>query len=354
MRLPTVTQATSPIALLAALLSTACGPELDPISRVETLRIIGVRKSAPYARPGERVELQMLYEDGSGEERDIETFFAFWCVNPPGDLFSQCLSEPPNEEVGAQFVNNSSSFAIDLPQDSLRDSLIDPSLPRQGTAFVYFGVCAGHLEGELVKNGVLNEDALSGATTGDALIPRCLDEDGNELGADDFVVGYSTIWIYEDLRNENPIITGFEVNGKAVTLDCLDEECDALFAVPELDGCVDGIPCLDACDEDGQIGICPEIEMSVQVEERSAEADSFAELAYGAQLEETLWVSYFVDRGSVSAPLRLVNDATEGWQSDYGSAILAPKDAGPLRVWAAVRDNRGGISWTRFPAYVRR
>ncbi len=338
---------------LMALSTVGCGPELDPISRVETLRIIGVRKSAPYARPGERVELHMLYEAGLDDEREVETFFAFWCVNPPGDLFSQCLSEPPNQEVGAQFVNNSSSFAIDIPEDSLRDSLIDPSLPRQGSAFVFYGVCAGRLDGALVSGGMLNEEALSGAGAGEALIPRCLDEDGNELGPEDFVVGYSTILIYENLRNENPIITGFEVDGQRVEVDCIDEQCDAPFEASELEGCEDGIACLEVCEDDGEVGLCPGTDMTVLIDPDSAEGDSFAELAYGAQLEESLWVSYFVDRGNVSAPLRLVNDATQGWQSDYGSAILAPKDPGPLRIWAAVRDNRGGVSWTRLPAYVR-
>lgn len=354
MKLPTLTRAASALVMVTSLMAMACGPELDPISRVETIRIIGVRKSAPYAHPGERVDLQLLYEDGSGEGRDVETFFAFWCVNPPGDAFSQCLSEPPNEEVGAQFVNNSSSFSLELPEDSLRDSLVDPSLPRQGTAFVYYGVCAGRLAGDLVQDGKLNEDVLTGAASGAALIPRCLDEDGNEVGSDDFILGYSTILIYEDLRNENPIITGFEVDGMAVAADCVDEECDAPFTVPDLEGCEEGVPCIDACEDDGQLGLCPEVKIAVRVDRQSAEGDTYAELAYGAQLEESLWVSYFVDRGSVSAPIRLVNDATEGWQSDYGSAILAPKDAGPLRIWAAVRDNRGGVAWTRLPAYVRK
>ena len=27
---------------------------------------------------------------------------------------------------------------------------------------------------------------------GQDIIPKCLDEDGNELGADDFIIGYST------------------------------------------------------------------------------------------------------------------------------------------------------------------
>lgn len=342
------------LALSALFLLSGCGPELDPISRVESLRIIGVQKSAPYARPGERVDLHMLYEDGRETPAATETFFAFWCVNPPGDLFSQCLSAPPRPGDEVQFVSNSTSFSIDIPEDSLRDSLVDPSLPRQGMAVVFYGVCAGRLDGSLISADEIDEDALDGLNSGQALIPRCLDEDGNELGSDDFVLGYSTILIYEDLRNQNPRITGFKVEGKEYDVDCIDADCDAPFPIPELDGCVDGVPCIKACEDDGEAMLCPEVEITALIDEDSAEQDSFAKLAYSTEVEESIWVSYFVDRGNVAPQLALVNDATKGWQSDYGSAILAPQDPGPLRIWAAARDNRGGVSWTRLGAYVKR
>jgi len=38
-------------------LAAGCGPELDSISNINTLRILGLKKSAPYARPGETVQL---------------------------------------------------------------------------------------------------------------------------------------------------------------------------------------------------------------------------------------------------------------------------------------------------------
>lgn len=330
-----------------------CGPELDPISRIETLRIVGVSKSAPYARPGETVDLHLLWEDGrQGPIPEVDTFFAFWCLNPPGGLFAECLRQSPASGREPQFVANSTTFTLQIPEDALRPSPIDPSLPQSGMAVVFYGVCAGRLDGAVVEDGGLNSEVLDDVADGEALIPRCLDEEGNELGPDDFVVGYSTILVYEELRNENPEIVGFRVNGKDVAIDCIDEECDAPFEVPELEGCEDGIACLKACEDDGELFICDENEVTALVDESSAEVDSYAKVAYDTEVQESIWVSYFVDRGNVSPPVKLVNDAQRGWQDDYGSAIFAPKDPGPLRIWAAVRDNRGGISWARIPAYV--
>jgi hypothetical protein len=343
-------------AALSALMSqmlTGCGPELDPISRIETLRIVGVSKSAPYARPGESVDLRLLWEDGrQGPVPEVDTFFAFWCLNPPAGLFAECLRQPPASGREPQFIANSNTFTLEIPEDALRPSLIDPSLPQSGMAVVFYGVCAGRLDGAVVQDGGLNAEVLSGAADGEALIPRCLDDDGNELGPDDFVVGYSTILVYEELRNENPEITGFRVNGQDVAIDCIDEECDAPFEVPELDGCEGDVACLKACEDDGALFLCDQIEITALVDESSAEQDSYAQVAYGTEVQESIWVSYFIDRGNVSPPVKLVNDAARGWQEDYSSAIFAPKDPGPLRIWAAVRDNRGGISWVRLPAYV--
>jgi hypothetical protein len=49
----------------------------------------------------------------------------------------------------------------------------------------------------------------------------------------------------------------------------------------------------------------------------------------------------------------LANDADLGWQEDYGTSFFAPRDPGPVRIWATVRDNRGGFSWLRLVGYVK-
>lgn len=366
---------------LSWLLAMSCQPALDPISEVSGVRIIGVQKSAPYARPGEEVVLSMLWEDGTlGAPREVQTFFAYFCVNPSGDLYSECLSAEPSIEPLVVFNRN--QVTITIPEDILRTT--DPALPPNGTAFVYYGVCAGQLafgdflvEGHVEGSGVggaagdgsgvsgagadgtgadgAETDGLGGAPPplgGGALaLPTCLGPDGDLLGARDFVVGYSTVFAYEELRNQNPRIDGFEVEGKPVSVDCIDAACDAPFDVSELDDCGAGVPCFDRCTED-DASMCPEIRMSVVVDPSSLEQDELARLAYGEELGESVWVSYYADRGTISDN-RLVNDAELGPRDEYDAVLRAPAEPGPIRIWAAVRDNRGGVSWVRLAGYVR-
>lgn len=362
-------------AALVWIFATSCQPALDPISEVSGVRIIGVQKSAPYARPGEEVELRLLWEDGSeGEPRPMQTFFAYFCVNPPGDLYSECLTSAPSIEP--QLTLNQNRATIAIPEDILRTT--DPALPPNGTAFVYYGVCAGQLAfGDFVVEGrapsasdggaggasgasgaeveVGQAEGLGGAppSFGDGALglPTCLGPDGELLGARDFVVGYSTVFVYEELTNDNPRITGFEVGGEPVAVDCVDADCDGPFDVSSLGGCDAGVPCFERCTED-DASKCPEIRMSVVIDPSSIEQDELALLAYGQELGESVWVSYYADRGTISDN-RLVNDAELGLADEYDAVLRAPAEPGPIRIWAAVRDNRGGISWVRLAGYVR-
>lgn len=340
----------------ALVFGTACGPELSRISQFDSLRLVGLKKSAPYAAPGESVELSLLWEDASTRgPRNVERFIGFWCVNPPGSLFSECLNQVTSRP---QVAFNEDRLTIRIPEDALRTSPADPQLPPNGVAYVFYAVCAGRFSfaGAPIDIGFGGAGGAIATTDGEdrgTELPTCIGEDGEPASANDYVIGYSAINIYEEFRNENPIITGFEVAGREVTVDCIGEDCvGAPFEVPELDGCVDGVACIEACEDDGAES-CPEIEVRPLIPRSSAEADAIAKAAYDDDFEEGLWVSYFADRGSFSADVRLVNDATTGWNERYESKFYAPKEKGPLRLWATVRDNRGGIEWVRLPAYVR-
>jgi hypothetical protein len=338
----------APLVLLCLPLQAGCGPELTPISRVETLRVIGIQKDKPFGQPGETVELSLLYEDTRANSAPVETFFAFWCINPPGGSFAECLTTSPPEGFEPTFIRNQTNFSVTIPEDILRPASMDPRLPDSGMAVIFSGVCAGRL-----SSALLEEEDLETGVSGQELMPRCLDENGDDVSPDDFLVSYSTILVYEELRNANPIIEGFMIDGQQVEVDCIDRECDAPFELPEITGCEDGVACIDACEADGEIEICPVIEISVMVDSASAEVDEVAKIAYDRELEESIWASYFVDRGSISAPVTLVNDADLGWQEKYSTNFYAPKEIGPMRIWAAVRDNRGGVAWVRIPAFVK-
>jgi hypothetical protein len=40
-----------------------------------------------------------------------------------------------------------------------------------------------------------------------------------------------------------------------------------------------------------------------------------------------------------------VNDATRGWNEKNEAEYTAPAEPGPVRVFAVVHDNRGGVAW---------
>jgi|SRR6187551_298496 hypothetical protein len=333
------------LALLTATAAAAsmvgCGPTLARISSLEALRIMGVRKSAPYARPGETVHLQMLWEDGRPELPDqVETFFGFWCLNPPANSYAACLTTEPSVEPSFDF--GVTEFDVEIPEDSvIAHPDIEGSIPS-GMAFVFYGVCAGKMEVPELSGDVEPED----------LVPRCVDAAGEQLGADDFVIGYSQIFIYDELRNANPILTGLKQDGEELEVDCINEECEEQFVVPDLDGCQEGVLCLEACEDDGDVALCPSTPVEVIVDPASAEVDEVAK-SFGTDQEESIWVSYFIDRGGVNSEVKLVNDAVQGFQSSFETNLYAPAEPGPVRVWAVVRDNRGGTAWLRAPGYVK-
>ena len=379
------------------LTAPACSPELSSISEIASLRIFGVRKSAPYAAPGETVELELLWDAGGEIDRTkVQRFFTFFCLNPLGDSFESCLAAPP--AVPPAFGFNQDRFSIQIPPGAVQPPYPGgPAVPF-GLAVVFYGICNGSLTlagiplipdgsagasgiGAGGPSGLAGSAGISGVGGALALpgsgglglagaaalpasgggagidlaevaaLPKCEGPDGEELGSDDFVIGYSQIFIYDQFRNNNPIITGFRVDGKDVTPDCVDEACVGEPLDPDtISGCGPGIVCFDACAE-GQP--CNAVPIQPVIDQSSAEPDLVSEASGESGLQEGLWVSYFYDRGSVTGALRLVNDAVTGWNGDYGTKFIPPAEPGPVRLWAVVRDNRGGMAWVRIPAYVR-
>jgi hypothetical protein len=199
---------------------------------------------------------------------------------------------------------------------------------------VFFFACAG-------ERFVLDPSAES-------LFPIiCEDADGNALGPDDYVAGYTSIYSYEDIGNSNPVVTGFKFRGEEVDADCIGVECvDA--ALPEIDCDKPGAPCVPVCEDDGDES-CPKYEAQPVVDqELSVEPDEVAKIAYGDDFQEQLWINYYVDHGSITPDVKLLNDATKGWNPEYFANFRAPREPGRVSIWALVHDNRGGVEFARF------
>jgi hypothetical protein len=334
------------LSLFAAL---GCGPQFDPSNEIKTLRVMGVKKDKPYAQPGDEVNLQLLWHDPKGRT-DVQRLFLGGCVNPPGDLYYGCFAQygQTAAQGGLPDIGDGDTFKVTLPQDIISSRpALEPGQPRYGLYIVFFAVCAGKIDFATVTG---NSDGSSG------LPIRCLDEAGEPLGSEDFVVGYSSIYSFEDASNENPSFTvddaglgQFTVAGNALVADCVGDECQGAPPV-EVDCDADPDRCIEACADDGD-PTCPTIDLKPEIAQK-VEQDQVSSKLFGTKVTEQMWVNYYLDRGDISE-VRLVNDTNSGWNPKYRGQLYAPKDKGPLQVWAVVHDNRGGMEFSRITLGVK-
>lgn len=336
---------TSLLGALALTTAVGCGPQFDAPSEVKTLRVLGVKKDKPYAQPGDTVSLDMLWHDPKGR-KDIQTMFLGGCVNPPGDLYYGCFlqyGQSAAKGMFPPFEQNKNSFQVTLPKDiiSARGD-VEPGQPRYGLYIVFFAVCSGTIQ--------LQMDAKPGQGS-EGLPIVCLDKDGQALGSDDFVVGYTSIYSFDGVSNANPTFqlndagqTTFSVaGGKDIVADCVGAACQGAAAV-EVDCKETPERCVAPCKDDGDPS-CPAIEVKPAIDVQQ-ERDAVSSELFKNEVTEQMWINYYVDHGGIS-DARLLNDTNSGWNNEYRAQLRAPKDAGPVQVWAVIHDNRGGMDFAR-------
>ena len=311
------------IAMASLGLSACGGDDFDPASKVQGVRVLAVKKSAPYAKPGEKVELEILYWDGKSdpdEQRPLEVTWFGGCTNPAGDLYYGCFPQlaelfagPPSADK-LELIGKGDRFEVTIPDDiiSSRPPPADGS-PPYGLGYIFFTACSGRL----------GPPAADGGADGEAegLPLSCYGPNDELLGPDDVVPGYTSIYAYEDLRNENPVMQDFLFDGNSGS--------DEPLRVKRCEG-----------------SKCRKYELRAIIDPASAELDPLAEPAPdGSPIQEQLWVNYYATRGEIERPIRLVNDATKGWNDQTESSWEVPREPGTVVLWAIVRDNRGGVDW---------
>ncbi|HMJ54443.1 MAG TPA: hypothetical protein VK540_20315 [Polyangiaceae bacterium] len=378
------------VAWLPFALTTCGGASFDDQAVIKGLRVLAVQKSAPYPAPGEGVDVKLLFWDGKSTEdnpRDVHIYFARnACENPPGDLYLNCLSAlaggfvegtpdggnpddmpdgggsdggesdggtasgamshaapgrgfvPIASENQARFRNiapsdfvrateaekTAASFDVDHVRGRhfrITDTIVRPRTGGEpyGLAYVLFAACPGHLG--LVPNAAANTLPLG-----------CFDDtDNHRLGADDFVIGYTSMYVYTARANTNPIVNDFLFEGASFADSTTDDS-----RVPHIPNC-------QASDRSK----CPKYPLKVAIDRASAEIDTdpTAKTPDGRDLQEQMWVAFYLTAGELKSSLRLVNDATRGWNEENGTEFTAPAEPGPVRIFAVVHDNRGGIAW---------
>lgn len=343
-----------PFSLCAAALavSTAaaigCGPKFEPPNKVEGVRVLAVKKTvekpladpstghAPagpiggaYAKPGETVHFEMLYWDGKSDpdaQRTIDVTWFAGCANPPGDLYYGCFQQLQGAIGGAASsgakgnakVGLGATFDWTVPDDLItsRPPPADGS-PPYGLSYVFFAACPGRL----------GPAPADGDAAGGGLPLACYDEHDQPLGPDDFVPGYTAVYAYDELRNENPGLRDLLFDGTPT----------------ERDANGDIVPVhVPRC-----VGDCASYDLKPDIDPSSVERDDVAGTGPDGQpLMEQMWVQFYQTRGDFDHPLRLVNDALAGWNEQNDTHWTPPSDPGPIVLWAVVHDNRGGVAWS--------
>jgi len=410
----------APALALAAVLG--CSPDFDPPSKIKALRVLAVQKDEPYAKPGDTVKMSMLFADASDEApRPLHIAWLPGRQDPLGDSYlasflptaDKCNPDAPALGAGSGGLPSLGTAGTPIPAElergpefslPLKPDIIScrpkPQDPRQtpyGTQFVFFVACAGdHL----------------GFTGGDptSFPIGCYDKNGVPLGSDDFVAGYTEIFAYDAVTNQNPAATGFKVDGKPVTLDCIGHDCitlekaelarglasrdggaplvfsdsgagalqgadasagDAGAADAGLGGdageaarpqesldqpidCSRADPrCIDVCTASKQEN-CPKHSIDIVVDQQTSPEHNVAlERQEGGTIFEQMWINYYADQGKVLHDVKLLSDATLGWAPQHSAEIFAPMEPGPFHVWAVAHDNRGGAEWVRIRLMAR-
>jgi hypothetical protein len=363
MRIATLKKAGMPrLAALLGLCLLGCGPDFDPPSELHSLRILGVQKDVPYAQPEQTVNLQMLWTDASPKRpRPVQVAWSGPCIDPAGDLYYACFSQPGvfvDENGKPAFTLNSDTTAFTMPSNiiSQRPPPMDTRNAAYGVAYVFFAICAGEL--------------TPIPTTEETAFPvGCKDETGKLLGSDDFGAGYSAVYSFKDFSNNNPVITGFSFNGREFTPGsngaggaggagsadpsaiCLNESCASGSSDPaDFDFKCSDHPerCVPTCADDGDSS-CPGYNLHPLIDKtdpKNQDQDDVSAKLLGRQVGEQMWIDYYTEAGGFKSAVRLLNDATTGWNDNFSTDLYAPKAPGPFRVWALAHDNRGGVAWS--------
>lgn len=382
LRLP---QSVIALSVTAGALSLGCAAEFDPASEVQGLRVLAVRKSAPYAPPGTAVELQMLWHDAVPDRPPPQIAWLASCQNPPADLFEICFTtlaalsggQEPTPEVTAELLaslagrfslpdpsqqraNDRFSFTTSRDIISQRPVPKDPGSVPYGLDYVLFAACAGTLE---LRNGgdfplicYSNLDGEPGFGEGDV-----------ELSSADFVVGYTAVFAYEELQNQNPLVHGVQWGAlellpetvptlagepaadQPLTLDdlCIGAACQPPPPMQAADVCPAALTvptCTDGCEE---------IRLLPLIDPASAELDAAAAGQGSNNLQEQMWVNFYASHGQISDEVRLLNDAVLGWSSDPSTDYEPGDEPAVAYLWAVAHDNRGGSEWARLRVCLR-
>jgi hypothetical protein len=359
----------------------ACGPRgFQDEALVNSVRILATRADHPYAKPGDTVTLTVLAADGRSSKPEPMVVYwfpvalappltlplpksSFVCADPADDAYFACFASlaaaigdagaheggggadagPKGLGIGpgvnlAPFLPQGPTFSVPIPSDIIAKHPSVTGTEPYGLVLVFNMACAGHPELLPVDPSNLSFNQLP---------VGCFDENHAQLGPDSFVVGYATIYVYDTLTNDNPVISGFLYQGKPPDGGYLADSSIADAGVAGEGGIV--VPTCADPDSDA----CATYTFDITVPKSSWQKDPQDLGPDGKPLREQVWVDYYWTAGTFSDDSRLVYDPTVGAVGDTAVSLTPPSTPASATFWAVVHDNRGGVAWDVVPYEVR-
>ncbi|HZU81624.1 MAG TPA: hypothetical protein VE987_01850 [Polyangiaceae bacterium] len=348
----------------AGWLTSSCAGGLHSATLVDTVRILASSADQPYAQPQSTVTVRVLAVDGRPQRPAPMTleWLPFVCENPANDAYYACFPQmaqqiaqaasapaggaaaaiapvtgcggvgpapgaaaalrPGTDLTPALIGGDCAQFT--MPADAITSHASSPPAPiPYGLAILFNAACAGHLE--LVP---LDPNNVQAPPIG------CFDAQHNQLGPDDWVFGFTRVYAYASLKNENPVIDSIDVNGTAYDPQALAE---AGFSVASCGGS------------------CSAVHIGPVVDARSWELNPEAKDMNGNTIHEEIWADFFSTFGSFNSDARLLFDpvaGSVGGPGDTDAQFQPPGSPGDGTIWIIVHDNRGGASWASVPVHV--
>ncbi|HET7542792.1 MAG TPA: hypothetical protein VFK05_23130 [Polyangiaceae bacterium] len=292
-----------------------CAADFDPGSRVNTFRVLGQESDAPFAKPGETVNIDSLSYDPQGR-----TVTWAWgaCVNPAASTVEGCLAK-----IGEDSAHSGSSqilaqgpglshFSYTVPVDAL------DSLPQAARASALVGVLSIACPGDLSFEQSAGELPFACKEAGT----------GRVMALEEYVVGLKRIQVRNSDRNSNPGIEQVLFDGAEW---------------PE-----DEVKTVTACDTDNNDykACADDTKHKLGARPTAASVES-GQSEFGVDFTEQVIIEYYATEGVFEYDVKIAADPETGWAARKAAS---GKD---LTLWMVVHDDRGGATWAERHVHVQ-
>ncbi len=367
MRWTRATKALTWVALLGgAWTSSSCAPSgFADETVIATVRILASSADPAYAQPGSSVGLQVLAFDGRPTQPEPMQIYwlPFVCEDPTNDAYYACFQQLGGGDAGAPgadggagaggladlepgvdltpFLPTGPSYQFQMPSDVVTRHTDVPGEPAPyGVAILFNIACAGHLE--LV--------ALDPTSDNPQQVPLgCFDQGENQLGPDDWVLGFSRVYAFAPDSgvppNSNPVISSIDVQGSPLTVT-LQQNTTQIYTTQAFT--------TSRCTASRRSD-CPHVAIGPVVPPSSWETTQEVD-SNNQQEKEEIWADFYSTFGQFTGGASLLSDATKGSIGDPSvtdNQFLPPNDPGNGFIWIVVHDDRGGASWVTIPVEVQ-